>query len=97
MEEEMFSEGNTFHVYSKSDCPFCDKVVEVLREKKREFTVTVMDDAPVRLHELKTAYEWETVPIVIACAPHGEKYFIGGYTDLVTAMEQYEQEQPKEE
>ena len=92
----MFSEDNTFHIYSKTDCAFCEKVIEVLREKEREFTVTVMDDAPTRLDELKEAYEWKTVPIVLACTPRGDRYFIGGYTDLVTAMEQYEQEQSKE-
>ena len=50
-----------------------------------------MDDAPSRLSQLKEAYGWETVPMVLSCAPSGDKFFIGGYTDLVEAYEKSEQ------
>lgn len=71
-------------IYSKSDCMFCNKVKELL-EKEPLITIINCDDwlkckekKEIFLHSIKDiiGYEWRTFPIVFA-----NDEFIGGYTE----------------
>jgi glutaredoxin len=75
-----------FHVYSKTDCPWCKRAVAVLQREKEHFTVTVLDHAPTVLRDLADEFSWKTVPIVTLIDdydnnPVGAR-LIGGCEDL---------------
>jgi glutaredoxin 3 len=75
-----------FHVYSKTDCPWCKRAVSVLQKEKEHFTVTVLDHAPAVLKDLSEEFSWKTVPIITLVDdydnhPIGAR-LIGGCEDL---------------
>jgi glutaredoxin len=81
----------TITVYSKSGCPFCEKIKKYLEDK--QFLFTVIDcDAFVSNSEDKTAFldfirqiagkEHKTFPMVF-----DESVFMGGYTESVKYLD----------
>jgi glutaredoxin len=66
------SETTQYTIYSKSGCPNCKKVKELLETQKITFTV---------IQEL-TSREWKTFPIVF-----NNDQFIGGFTDTRVYLE----------
>lgn len=75
-------------VYSKTGCPWCERAVEWLVERKIPFDKILLDDDSVRnrLYDKMGLTGGErTVPqIVVTC--QGEEWVrIGGYQELVTS------------
>jgi glutaredoxin len=70
-----------FRLYTKSDCPYCQMAIRLLAEHEKEFECYALDSQPKLLNEIKEAYRWETVPLVVEVTEGHEK-FIGGFTDL---------------
>jgi glutaredoxin len=74
---------NSYTIYSISDCPYCDKVKELLKDKKPEPVIINCDQFKQNSREefltfMKeiTNQDWKTFPMVF----HNGK-FIGGYSD----------------
>mgnify|MGYP003654131897 FL=1 len=70
-------------LFIKQECPFCVRAVDLLEKQGKEYDVVKFDaDQRTLLEQMKTAYQWETVPMVFERQDNDIK-FIGGYTDLV--------------
>ena len=80
-----------YTIYSKSGCPNCIKVKELLQSNNIPFTVIDCDEYLIErkpefllfIQEL-TSREWKTFPIVFTC----DGVFIGGFTDTRIYLEQ---------
>ena len=78
-------------VYGLKNCEYCKLAVEELRIRGCSFyyfsmdTDSISQDSP-SIEEIKSKYDWSTVPIIIDATNYGEK-LIGGYTDLVEHFE----------
>ena len=71
-------------VFAKKDCPFCIKAQQLLEEKELDFKIVNFEtDQQSVLQEIKSAYDWQTVPMVFERNREIIR-FIGGYTDLVS-------------
>jgi glutaredoxin len=75
---------NEYTVYSKSGCPNCNKVKELLKEKQMPFIIIDCDEyliesKPEFLQFIQnlTCQEWKTFPIVF----NSNSQFIGGFLD----------------
>lgn len=73
-------------VYGKKQCGYCQRAITLLRSRGFDFTYHSMDTKLPQLMELSTIYNWRTVPLIIK-AEGEEEHFIGGYDDLVKAIE----------
>jgi glutaredoxin len=70
-------------VFSKNTCPYCIKTIELLRERNLPFHVVNFEEAQSSvLEEVKTAYDWPTVPLILK-KNEGSIEFVGGHTDLL--------------
>ena len=72
-------------IYVRSDCPFCEKASELLKDNNKNFSVLNLKTRPKVLKELKEIYDWPTVPMVF----HRQDKtidFVGGYTDLAKRL-----------
>ena len=67
-------------VFSKPTCPFCAKAKELLEEQGVEYSVV---DVGESWEQLKEAFRWQTVPMVLEAESDVIFHFVGGYTDLV--------------
>ena len=68
-------------LYVRTDCPFCVKASELLKEKGLNFSTLDLKTRPKVLQEMKSIYEWNTVPMVFR--KNGNQIeFIGGFSDL---------------
>lgn len=69
-------------IYVKGNCPFCVKAQELLQLKNLNHkVVSFNDNQQSLLSEIKTAYNWPTVPMIFR-REKNDIEFIGGYTDL---------------
>merc|ERR1711991_795010 len=67
------------HLYTKTECSYCKKAKELLKQKNLVYTETCIDDDQERLSFLqKFGDEVNTVPQILI-----DDKRIGGYTDLV--------------
>ena len=81
---------NRYIVFSKPQCPYCIKAVELLKEKGVVNSVVNFNDSmdqQIILSEVKAAYDYKTVPMVFK-RDGDSVQFIGGYTDLVEHFSQ---------
>ena len=70
-------------IFMKDDCPYCVDAVELLKSKGLSYNSIVFnEDQDNILSEVKDAYQWKTVPIIVSRDADNIK-LIGGYTDLV--------------
>ena len=84
------SETIQYTVYSKSGCPNCNKVKELLKSKNLTFIVIDCDEYLIEskpeflnfIQEL-TSQEWKTFPIVF----NNTGQFIGGFLDTKLYLE----------
>jgi len=84
-----------YTVYSKSGCPNCKKVKELLEVKKIPFTIIDCDEYLIEskseflnfIQEL-TSREWKTFPIVF----NNTSQFIGGFLDTKLYLEKLEEQ-----
>ena len=80
-----------YTIYSKSGCPNCIKVKELLQSNNIAFTVIDCDEYLIErkpefllfIQEL-TSREWKTFPIVFTI----DGVFVGGFTDTRIYLEQ---------
>ena len=68
-----------FTIYYSPDCKYCLLALELLRDKRADFTAIKIDDFPALLKRMKGKIpaEHRTKPIIFR---RGK--FLGGYTDL---------------
>ena len=71
-----------YFIWAKSQCPFCIKAVQLLKEQEMDFTIYDLQAEPILLNEVKNNLSWPTVPMVLEVKSNGIQSFIGGYTDL---------------
>lgn len=73
-----------FTVYTKKDCPFCHKALDLLMEKAEAAGITNIEIRP--LTEERRAFLKEhglnTVPQIWTTDGNGPSQHIGGFTDL---------------
>ena len=55
--------------------------IQLLSENQKEFECYSLDQQPELLNEIKSTYNWKTVPVIIEIT-EGQEKFIGGFTDL---------------
>lgn len=70
-----------FHVYAKVDCGFCRKAVNLLKEEKQDFVLTILGESPEFEKATKQTFNWQTVPIVLEI-DNQNGTLIGGFTEL---------------
>ena len=82
--------ANKYTVYSKSGCPNCNKVKELLKSQNLTFTVIdcdeyLIDSKPEFLNFIQDliSQEWKTFPIVF----NSSSQFIGGFLDTKIYLE----------
>tara|TARA_R100000664_G_C2743723_1_gene131854 strand:+ start:1031 stop:1270 length:240 start_codon:yes stop_codon:yes gene_type:complete len=68
-------------VYVKNECPFCVEAMALLEEHSEEYQTINLTSAPEVWQDLKKAYGWNTVPMILG---REDKFFVlvGGFTDL---------------
>ena len=70
-------------IFMKNDCPYCVDAADLLESKGLNYSSVVFREGQEAvLKEVKNAFEWQTVPIVVE-RNGGHTKLIGGYTDLV--------------
>lgn len=70
-------------IFIKNDCPYCVDAASLLESKGLNYSSVVFrKDQEDILKEVKNAFEWQTVPIIVE-RNEGHTKLIGGYTDLV--------------
>lgn len=80
-----------FHLYIKTDCPFCKNAVDLLEKREKGFIVTVLDKAmPELVDAIKTTYKHQTVPVVVE-VDGNQCRLVGGYTELKTELDKPEE------
>ena len=81
----MEAESKKYILYVKDSCSFCTKAKELLNIYELSYEVIALDADPKAFDEMKSAWKWETVPMIFeyeGIDPIGTVEFIGGYTDL---------------
>ena len=71
-----------YHIYCKTDCPYCKEAIDFLDENKEKFVVKIMDKCPQFERVVKESAEMKTVPIVMKQEPGKLPSLIGGCSDL---------------
>lgn len=75
-------------VFGRETCPYCVQAVDLLKNQQKEHKFVNFDQSQTHiLQEVKDAYEWPTVPIVLQIGDQHDIKLIGGYTDLVTHLQ----------
>ena len=70
-------------LFVKESCPYCTMAIQLLEEKNLNYkSIAFEPDQELVLQEIKSAYDWSTVPMVFYRNGDLTK-FIGGYTDLL--------------
>jgi glutaredoxin len=90
--ESFRTPSNTeYTIYSKSGCPNCNKVKDLLKSNNMQFTVIDCDEYLIErksefLHFIQelTSREWKTFPIVF----NDNSQFIGGFIDTRVYLEE---------
>jgi glutaredoxin len=54
-----------YHIYVKRDCALCEKAIELLIAKEKEFIVTALEHSLMMERATKKKHKHETVPIVV--------------------------------
>ena len=71
-------------IFCKPTCPFCLKAKELLEEQELEYSVV---DVGETWDQLKQAFRWQTVPMILEAESDVIYHFVGGYTDLVEYLQ----------
>ncbi len=84
----MSKQDKKYILYVKEKCPFCIKAKEMLSIYEKEFYTISLDNSPEILSEIKTAWSYDTVPMIFECDNSNASAvkFIGGYTDLKSML-----------
>jgi len=76
-------------IFCKPTCPFCLKAKELLEEQELEYSVV---DVGETWDQLKQAFRWQTVPMILEAESDVIYHFVGGYTDLVEYLQVEEED-----
>lgn len=72
----------SYILFLKHSCPFCVEAINLLESKGLKYQTVSFDQGHANvLADIKSAYEWSTVPIIFS-KQGKEIKLIGGYTDL---------------
>lgn len=71
-----------YYIYTKTNCPFCVKAKQLLKEKNIDYREKNIKDPEVRQELLVIYPEAKTVPQIFIDSQH-----IGGYQELVKYLE----------
>ena len=72
-----------FILFCKPTCPFCVSAIDLLEARELDYSVINFEPGEERLlQEVKDAYNWRTVPIVLSVTEGGMN-LIGGHDNLV--------------
>ena len=71
-----------YQVIVLTECPFCKRAVDLLKQSKKQFSVLVLDHDTEMLEHLKKTTNHMTVPIVLGMMENGQQLLIGGFTEL---------------
>lgn len=81
-------------IYGKYDCPYCSKIFDFMRERQEKFIYVIINNLEENLNQIKEAYNWDTVPIVVELNDddNGEKIakLIGGCDDAIKYFKEKE-------
>ena len=69
-------------LFIRSECPYCVRAIDLLEKQGKSYDiVNFSSNQKELLQQVKTAYEWSTVPMIFEREKNDIK-FIGGYTEL---------------
>lgn len=92
--------SEVYHLYIKTDCPYCKEAIDILQKRKESFSVTVLDHCPQVHKNVKEEYNWETVPVVLLNENYEESpasfWLIGGCDDLKSHLKEKEESDDEE-
>ena len=71
-----------YKLFVVAGCPFCDKAIDLMLERRFNFSAEYFQSDDIELNEAKQKESWGTVPMIWR---GGE--FIGGFTDLWKVLE----------
>ena len=72
-----------YHIFATSKCPFCVEAIDVLNNIQQEYVLTLLDNSPRVLADVKKTYDWQTVPIItLHNTADNDTVFVGGCDDL---------------
>ena len=75
----------SYKAYVTASCPYCQRLVQTLIDRKENFFVVYVDSMPDLLKEKKEQYNHPTVPIVIL--REGDKEtLLGGCTETLNYL-----------
>jgi glutaredoxin len=72
---------NDFIIYVVDGCCYCDKLIDLLKNKSLDYTAIRMEKDSSVLQQVKEAYNWNTTPLIFKRNPRSFK-LIGGYDDF---------------
>ena len=72
-------------VYTVEGCCYCDKLIELLDTKSLSYNPIWLEKDSALLGQVKEAYGWSTVPIVLKRNNNSFK-LIGGYDDFKSLL-----------
>jgi glutaredoxin 3 len=77
---------DTFFVYTKKDCGFCRRAIELIKDKGLHCIHMDMTENEELLKKIQEEVNWKTVPMIFKFSDR-DQVFIGGFTDLSDFLE----------
>ena len=77
----MTNSSRKFKLYVTNTCPYCHMASKLIADKGMIYECHALDNQPKLLQEVRSRYNWRTVPMVLEVTG-GQEKFIGGYDDL---------------
>ena len=80
--------NDSYILYTKPGCPWCERAVALLNEKKIPYNEIALGTDDRLLTEVKQALRWPTFPAVfLRSADSGDLQMVGGCSDLESRLE----------
>ena len=78
-----------YKIIGYGSCPWCQRANSLLLQEKLPFVACWIENSWTLVHQYKTNYGMETVPVVLKVDfETGEEYVIGGFTELKEYIDQ---------
>ena len=80
---------NKYIIYARDNCPFCDTLLNFMKENDQKFIYVLCYNVEDNLREIMEQHNWKTVPLVIELEEGDEKAgrLIGGCEDTIEYIE----------
>ena len=75
----------SYKIYALGECPYCNRLIQALIDKKETFYVEFLDGNTKKLNQMKEKYNHKTVPIVILI--EDKETLLGGCDDTMSYIE----------